>query len=98
MAHGAEQDGIAGLQQIDRARRHHAAPTEEVLAAPLEVLEDEGHVVLVRALFQNALGLRNDLCADAVAGDYGYCECLHGSKTIVAGTILKTACSRTSCA
>ena len=45
MAHGAEQDGVAGLQQIDRAGRHHAAPAEVVIGAPVEILKHEGDVV-----------------------------------------------------
>ena len=57
MAHRAQQDGIAGLEQIDGARRHHAAPAEVVVRAPVEILKRESDVVLLRALFQNAFCL-----------------------------------------
>ena len=52
--------------------------------APVEILKREGDVVLLRALFQNALGLRDDFGADTVAGDHRDREGLHGSNTIVA--------------
>ena len=51
MADRAEQDGVAGLQQIDRAGRHHAAPAEVVVRAPVEILKREGDVVLLRDTF-----------------------------------------------
>ena len=54
MADGAEQDGVAGLQEIDGAGGHHAAPAEVVVGAPVEILKREGDVVLLRALFQDA--------------------------------------------
>ena len=45
MADGAEQDGVAGLQQIDGAGGHHAAPAEEVVRAPVEILKHEAEIV-----------------------------------------------------
>ena len=52
MSDRAEQDGVAGLEQIDRAGRHHAAPAEVVVRAPVEILKGEGDVVLLRARFR----------------------------------------------
>ena len=77
MADGAEEDGIAGLQQIDRAGRHHAAPAEVVFGAPVEILEREGDVMLLARLFQNAFCLRDDFGADTVAGDHRDREGFH---------------------
>ena len=77
MAHRAEQDGVAGLEQVDRAGRHHAAPAEVVIRAPVEILEGEGDVVLLGALFENAFCLRDDFGADTVAGDHRDREGLH---------------------
>ena len=77
MSHGAEQDGIAGLEEIDGAGRHHAAPAEVVIRAPVEILEGEGDVVLLRALFQNAFCRWDDFGADTVAGNHRYREGLH---------------------
>ena len=87
MSDGAEQDGVAGLQQIDGAGRHHAAPAEEVVRAPVEILKREGDVVLLRALFEDAFCLRDDFGADTVAGDHRNREGFIGSNTIVAGSI-----------
>ena len=81
MAHRAEQNGVAGLQQIDGAGRHHAAPAEEVVRAPVEILKREGDVVLLRDLFEDPLGLRDDFGADAVARDHRNREGLHRGMT-----------------
>ena len=75
---GAQQDRVAGLQQVDRVGRHHAAPAEEVLGAPIEILKREGDVVLPGDALQDPLGLRNDFRADAVAGDHADRKSFHG--------------------
>ena len=78
MPHGAQQDGVARLQQVDGPGGHHAPPAEKVLRAPFEILKREGHVMFPGDLLQNALGLGHDLGPDAVAGDHCDGECLHG--------------------
>src|SRR5581483_9158878 len=70
MAHGAQVDGIAGLQQVDGPGGHHAAPAEIVFGAPVEILEREIDVVLAADLFKHAFALRDDFGAHAVAGDH----------------------------
>ena len=60
MAHGAQQNGVAGLQQIDGAGGHHAAPAEVMPRAPVEILKREGDVVFLRGLFEHALGAADD--------------------------------------
>ena len=45
MADRAQQDGVAGLQQVDGAGGHHAAPAEKVLRAPVEILKRESDIV-----------------------------------------------------
>jgi len=80
VSHRAEQYGIAGLEEIDGARRHHAAPAKEVARAPVEILERERDVMLLCDLFQNAFCRRDDFRAHPVAGNHRYCEGLHGSE------------------
>ncbi len=78
MAHRAQEDRVAGLQQVDRAGGHHPAPAEIVLGAPFEILKREAHIVLFGGGFQNPFSLRDDFAAHAVAGDYTNGESLHG--------------------
>jgi len=80
MSHRAQQDGVAGLQEIDRAGRHHMPPAEEVLRAPIEVLKHKGHMMFLADHFQDPLGGGNDFTANAVACDHGDSKCLHGLK------------------
>ena len=80
VADGAEQDGVAGLQQIDGPGRHHASPAEVVFRAPVEILKREGNFVFLRDAFQNAPGLRHDLLAHAVARNHRDRVSFHGPK------------------
>ncbi len=77
MADGAEQDGVAGLEEVDGAGGHHAAPAEKMLGAPVEILKRKGDLVFLGDPFQDAFGLRDDFGADAIARDYRDRECLH---------------------
>ena len=79
MAYRAEQDGIAGLQQVDRPGGHHAAPTEVMVGAPFEILKREGNVVFPADSLEHALALRDDLFADAVSRDHRDRKSLHAS-------------------
>src|ERR1051325_617448 len=84
MAHRPQQNGVAWLEQIDRALRHHASPPEEMLRAPLEVLISEPRPVPRRRAIQHALCLWNHLGADTVAGNHRDRECFHRAETIFA--------------
>jgi hypothetical protein len=72
---------MAGLEQIDRAGRHHLAPTEKVLGAPVEILKYKAESVVVADFLEDPLGLRNDLRANSVTGDYRYRKGFHGVRT-----------------
>ena len=80
----AQQDRVAWLEQIDRSRRHHAAPAEEVVGAPVEVLKCEAHIVLPGDALEDAFRLRNDFLADTIAGDHADRKRLHVFDVIVA--------------
>ena len=79
MAHRAQQNGVAGLQQVERAGGHHLPPAEKVRRAPFEVLKREREIVFVRGVLEHALGLRHHFLAHAIAGDHRYCEGPHGT-------------------
>ena len=66
--HRYSKDG--NLEQIDRSCRHHAAPAEKVVGAPVEVLKREAHIVLFGDALEDAFRLRNDFLADTVAGNH----------------------------
>ncbi len=55
MADRAQKNRVAGLEQVDCARGHHAAPAEEVFGAPFEILKHESDIVLLRGLFKTRL-------------------------------------------
>ena len=78
MADGPQENGVAGRQQIQGASGHHAAPTEEMFRAPVEILKRERHFIFPCGLLQHALGRRHDFTAHAVAGYHRDCERLHG--------------------
>ena len=60
-----------------RAGGHHAAPAEEMVRAPIEILEGEVDLMFLARPFEDAFRLRDDLGADAVAGDHCDCEGFH---------------------
>jgi hypothetical protein len=74
----AQQNSVAGLQQVERAGGHHLPPAEKVGCAPVEVLKRKAEIVFVGGMLQHALGLGDDLQADAVAGDHRYGKGFHG--------------------
>ena len=83
MPDGAQQDGVAGLEQVDGACRHHAAPAEEVVGAPVEILKREADVVLFGDALQDAFRLRNDFLAHTIAGNHADRKRLHVFDVIV---------------
>ena len=70
MADGAEQDRVAGAQQLQRIRRHHPAVREIVFRAPVKILVEAGKVVLLSGAIEDSLAFRNHFLADPVAGDH----------------------------
>ena len=80
MAHGAQQDGVAGLQEVDGAGGHHASPAAVVRRSPFEILKHEGHVLAAAGAIEHAAGLRNHLRAHAIARDHCNGESLHCSR------------------
>ena len=60
MADGAQQNGVAGLQQVDGPGGHHLAPAEKMFRAPIEILKRKGEIVFPGGFLQDAFGLRND--------------------------------------
>ena len=78
MAHGAEQNGVARLQQVDGAGRHHAAPAEEVIRAPVEILKREVDAMFARYRLEHLPGGRKNLLAHTVAGYHRNCKSSHG--------------------
>ena len=65
-----QQDRIALLQQVDRARGHHFAPAEVMLGPPIEILKHQRDVVLFHGRFEYALRFGYDFGSNAVAGNH----------------------------
>ena len=70
MADGAEQNRVAGPEQVDCAGGHHAAPAEVVVGPPVEMGESEFEIEFSAHLLKHTKGGRNHFVADTVTGDY----------------------------
>ena len=69
MSDGAQVDRVEAAEARERVVRHHAAALEVVLRAPGQLLERAGEAEAAGRRGHDAHAFRDDLVADAVAGD-----------------------------
>ena len=74
----AEQDRVLAAQRIEAVIGHHDAVRPVVVAAPVEVLEDEANTgAPCGHRLEHFLAGRNDFLADTVSGNAGDLIGLH---------------------